>query len=128
LRVKKNGKGTSKVRKTQVFEKPNCYKSDNVTFIYGKKHVIMVIDVIKEETADIQIRISKGTLEAIEKHGIYSDKSPEGILKRILPEYEDLKSTCSVVKKPEKEIPIESETKTEEKKEDQSKEEKPEEP
>ena len=88
----------------------------------------MVIDVIKEETADIQIRISKGTLEAIEKHGIYSDKNPEGILKRILPEYEDLKSTCSVAKKPEKEIPIGSETETEEKKEDQSKEEKPEEP
>ncbi len=50
-------------------------------------------------------------------------------MKRILPEYEILKETCPIAKNPEKkEVPIESETETEEKKEDQSKEEKPEEP
>lgn len=74
-----------------------------------------MIDVVKEEKdiADVQIRISKTTLEAIEKQGTYSDKNPEGILKRVLPEYEVLKETCPAAKPEEKKNA--DETKVEEK-------------
>lgn len=54
------------------------------------------MDKEEKETADIQIRISKKTLAAIESYGTYEDKNPEGILKRVLPEYEILKTTCPI--------------------------------
>lgn len=60
--------------------------------------------MVKEETADTQIRVSRTTLEIIERLGIYSDKTSDGVLKRILPEYEELKKTCGV---PEKKVATE---------------------
>ncbi|MBU0846431.1 hypothetical protein KKH23_04520 [Patescibacteria group bacterium] len=74
-----------------------------------------------KDIADIQIRISQKTLEAIEKHGTYADKNPEGILKRILPELDELKKTCPAALPSEKEeIPDDGHVKKPEEKQEES--------
>ncbi len=49
----------------------------------------------KKEVADIQVRISKETLEKLEEKGCYSDKNPSGIISRIVDEHSEMQKSCA---------------------------------
>lgn len=74
-------------------------------------------------SADIQIRVSKETLEKLEAKGNYSDKTPGGIISRIVDEHSEMQKSCAsvlpkkeeIVEKPEEQSTDEPEKKPEEK-------------
>lgn len=66
----------------------------------------------KKEVADIQIRVSKETLEKLEAKGKYFDKSPGGIVSRLVDEHSEFEKSCPAAK-PSAEKPIEKKEKPE---------------
>jgi len=74
----------------------------------------------KEQTADVQIRIPQETLEKLEAKGNYFDKSPGGIVTRIVDEHSEFEKGCPAIKpeeepkKSEKEVSTGTDESTEE--------------